>query len=185
VAPASIVFLASRASAYMTGAMLVIYCLNDLGLDPGQVGVAMGIGAVGGLVGALATPRLNRLVGEGRTIPLSSLLWIPAGVLMPLAGTVIPPMLALTGSSLVTTFLVVVYNVTQVSFRQRLCPRPLLGRMNAAVRFIVWGTMPLGALAGGLLGSLLGVRATLLVAALGMCLAVGWVLASPLRTMRP
>ena len=42
-------------------------------------------------------------------------------------------------------FGVVLYNVTQVSFRQRLCPRPLLGRMNASIRFLVWGVMPIGA----------------------------------------
>ena len=74
----------------------------------------------------------------------------------------------------------VVYNVAQVSYRQSICPPHLLGRMNAAVRFIVWGTMPLGALAGGVLGSTLGVRETLFVGAAGMCLAVLWVIASPL-----
>ena len=58
---------------------------------------------------------------------------------MPLAGIVIAPMVALSVSMLIVSFIVVVYNITQVSFRQRLCPRPLLGRMNASIRFIVWG----------------------------------------------
>ena len=164
--------------------MLVIFCLNDLGLDAGHIGLAMGIGAAGGLVGALVTPRINRVVGEGRTIPLASVLWIPAGVLMPLAGTVIPPMVALTGSSLMVTFLVVVYNVTQVSFRQRLCPRPLLGRMNASIRFLVWGVTPIGALAGGLLGQQYGAREVFWVGLAGSALASLPVLFSPLIGMR-
>ena len=50
----------------------------------------------------------------------------------------------------------VVYNVAQVSFRQRLCPRPLLGRMNATVRFIVWGTIPIGAFLGAIIGGRYG-----------------------------
>jgi len=49
-----------------------------------------------------------------------------------------------------------VYNVAQVSYRQAICPTRLLGRMNAAVRWVVWGTLPLGGLLGGVLGTVLG-----------------------------
>lgn len=73
----------------MSGALLVLFCLRELDLDEGHIGLAMGLGAAGGLLGALATPTINRVVGEGRTIPLSTLFWLPAGALMPLAGTVI------------------------------------------------------------------------------------------------
>jgi hypothetical protein len=79
---------------------------------------------------------------------------------------------------------VVVYNITQVSFRQGLCPPKLLGRMNATMRFLVWGTMPLGGLLGGVLGAAIGVRETLLVAAVGGSLTWLPVFFSPLRTMR-
>ena len=168
----------------MTGAMLVIYCLNDLDLDAGHIGLAMGLGAAGGLVGALTTPRINRLVGEGRTIPVASVLWFPAGLLMPLAGTVIPPMVALTLSSLLLTFLAVVYNVTQVSFRQRLCPRPLLGRMNASIRFVVWGVMPIGSFVGGVLGQQYGARDVFWIGLVGSAFATLPVVLSPLVGMR-
>jgi predicted MFS family arabinose efflux permease len=60
----------------------------------------------------------------------------------------------------------------------------LLGRMNASMRFLVWGTMPLGGLLGGVLGSTIGVRATLLVAAIGQSLAFLWIFFSPLRSLR-
>ena len=78
----------------------------------------------------------------------------------------------------------VVYNITQVSFRQGLCPPGLLGRMNATMRFLVWGTMPLCGLLGGVLGSAIGVRETLLVAAAGGSLAFLPVFLPPLRRMR-
>ena len=64
---------------------------------------------------------------------------------------------ALVGGVLFS-FGVVVYNVAQVSFRQRLCPPALLGRMNASVRFIVWGTLPLGGLLGGTAGGMAGAK---------------------------
>ena len=87
-------------------------------------------------------------------------------------------------AQLVISISVVVYNINQVSFRQALCPPELLGRMNATMRFFVWGTMPLGAIIGGALGSSIGVRNALLVAAIGECLPVLPVFFSPLRTMR-
>ena len=74
----------------------------------------------------------------------------------------------------------VVYNVAQVSYRQAICPPRLLGRMNAAIRWLVWGTIPLG----GLLGTLAGVRATLWIAFGGSWAAGWWVFFSPLRRMR-
>lgn len=170
--------------ASMTGVLLILFCLRDLGLDEGRVGLAMGLGAAGGLLGAILTPRINAWVGEGRTIPLSSLLLVPAAALMPLAGTVIPPMVALTVSSLMMSFSVVVYNVTQVSFRQKLCPRPLLGRMNASIRFVVWGSMPIGSLIGGVLGAAVGSRNVFWIGVAGSALGALPVLFSPLLAMR-
>jgi len=84
------------------------------------------------------------------------------------------------------SFTAVVYNVAQLSYRQLICPSALLGRMNAAIRWIVWGTLPLGALLGGTLGSAhaLGIRATLWIAVIGSWAASFWVLFSPLRRMR-
>ena len=168
----------------MTGAMLVLFALRELDLDEGHIGIAMGIGAVGGLLGALSATRITAWVGEGRVIPLSSLLWIPAGFLMPLAGTVIPPMVALATSSFLVSFAVLLYNVTQVSFRQRLCPRPLLGRMNASIRFIVWGVMPIGSFLAGVLGAAHGARSVFWIAAFGAVVSTVPVLLSPLVTMR-
>jgi MFS family permease len=168
----------------MTGALLVLFALRELGLDEGHVGIAMGIGAVGGLLGALSATRVTAWVGEGRVIPLAAVLWIPAGFMMPLAGVLIPPMVALAVSSFLVTFAVLLYNVTQVSFRQRLCPRPLLGRMNASIRFIVWGVMPIGSFLAGVLGEAYGARSVFWVAAFGAALAALPVVFSPLITMR-
>jgi hypothetical protein len=78
----------------------------------------------------------------------------------------------------------VVYNVAQVSFRQRLCPRPLLGRMNASVRFVIWGVSPIGAFVGGIVGAELGILTALWIGVAIEALAVFPVLLSPLLRMR-
>jgi hypothetical protein len=78
----------------------------------------------------------------------------------------------------------VIYNINQVSVRQALCPLYLQGRMNATVRFLVWGTMPVGGFLGGALGASLGLRPTLWIAGIGGTLAFVWVLASPVPRIR-
>jgi MFS family permease len=166
----------------MTMALLVLYVLRTLGLSESTLGFVFSVGAIGGIVGAATAARFARAVGEGRSIPLSSLVCAVAGVFIPLA-TVGAPAVLLIAGWFVTSWGVVAYNVTQVSFRQRLCPPALLGRMNASVRFIVFGTMPLGGLLGGVLGEWVGVVPTLWVTAVGGFVACLPVVLSPLMTM--
>ena len=54
-----------------------------------------------------------------------------------------------------------IYNINQVSLRQAIPPEPMQGRMNATMRWFVWGTIPIGALLGGLLGEGIGIRSTI------------------------
>jgi MFS family permease len=166
-----------------TGALFIIYVLRELGLAETTLGLIFSVAAVGGLLGALSASRFARLVGEGRAIPLASLLMAASAFAVPLA-SVLPPVPVLMVGWFLVSWSVVVYNVTQVSFRQRLCPKPLLGRMNASIRFLVWGPMPIGALMGGLLGETLGITRALWVLAGLATVAAAPVVFSPLLTMR-
>jgi predicted MFS family arabinose efflux permease len=77
----------------------------------------------------------------------------------------------------------VIFNTSQVSLRQAITLDDLQGRMNATVGLIDWGVVPLGGLLGGGLGEAIGLRSTLLLAALGEILAVLWLLLSPMRSL--
>lgn len=167
------------------GAVTVIFALRTLGLDAAAYGTVLSASAVGGLLGAVSSDRLVRWFGEGRVIPLSALAFAPGAALTPLAAVLpFPPQATLIAGGVLFFFAVVVYNVAQVSFRQRVCPPPLLGRMNASVRFIVWGTTPIGGLLGGWLGHTFGATTTLWVGAAGAVVAALPVLVSPLLRMR-
>jgi hypothetical protein len=85
---------------------------------------------------------------------------------------------------LVGTFVNVVYNISQVSLRQAITPERIQGRMNSVMRFIVWGTIPLGAITGGALASQIGLKQTLIVGGVGCCLPFLPVLFSPVRHVR-
>jgi MFS family permease len=164
-------------------AMIVVFLPRDLGLTPGEIGLVFAVFGIGGLVGALVTGPVTLWLGEGRAIWISTLVTSPWLLLLPAAEPGWRTWLGAFGMGVVGIGSVV-YNVNQVSFRQRLTPDRMLGRMNATVRFLAWGLSAVGALIGGVLGELLGARATLWIAAAGVCLAFLPVLLSPLRNMR-
>ncbi len=172
----------------VSGALMAIYALRVLDLTPAAFGAVGSAGAVGGLLGAVVAERLGRWIGEGRVIALAAAAWLPAMALtplaLPLADVGVPAALTLVVGGGLQMFWIVVYNVAQVSFRQRLCPPALLGRMNASVRFLVWGGMPLGGLVGGFLGTHVGIVETLWIALAGTAVGTLPVLLSPLLRMR-
>ncbi len=163
----------------------VILILREIGLSPAAFGLILGIGSVGGLLGALATPWLTKHVGEGTAVSLSALAMGVAFAAVPLSGmfpgVALPLLIA---GTFVQSFLVLVYNITQVTMRQRLTPPRLLGRMNASIRFVVWGVNPIGALAAGALGTAIGIIPTMWIGVVGGIVAAGWVLFSPITRMR-
>jgi len=164
-------------------AISVVFLVRQVHLGAATIGALTSLGAIGGVAGALSCGVLRRWIGSARLIWLSLAVTLPFGLLIPV--TFPGAGLACYAVGLFAlSFGGVVYNVHQASFRQLLCPHRLLGRMNATIRFLVWGTIPLGGLLGGALGSWLGNRAALWACAIGACLAPIWVLASPLRRMR-
>lgn len=164
-------------------AVVVVFLVRTLHLSAGTIGVLMSAGSIGGIIGALTASAVARRIGQARIVWLSLAVTTPFGLLIPLTQPGGGLAFYVVGY-FAFSYGVVVYNVAQVSFRQALCPARLLGRMNATMRFLVWGTMPLGALLGGALGTWIGLRPTLWVAQVGEFLAIGWLIASPLRGMR-
>lgn len=165
--------------------LLPIFLLRTLGLSPEAMGVIFSLGAVGGLAGAVATPHIVRWIGEARAIPASAIAFSVVACCLPLAATfpaVAFPLLVAQG--FIASFTVLLYNITQVTFRQRITPSRLLGRMNASVRFCVWGVMPIAALLAGGLGTWIGVVPTMWIGAVGQVLAALCVVVGPFWRMR-
>lgn len=154
----------------MAQAIVVLFMVRRLHFAAATIGFVAAVGNVGFLIGAAAVGWVNRRIGTGRTIVLGIGLAAPFQFLMPLA-TLGAPVALLIVSGLGGAIGSPLYNVSQVSLRQAICPNRLQGRMNASMRFMVWGTLPLGAALGGWLGGTIGLRTTLFIAAGGQCLA--------------
>ena len=181
----AIALCTASSNLFISLGLAVYYVLlaRDLRLSPGVIGLIGSTAAVGGLIGSLLAGRVARRLGQGPTIWISILVAGPLGFVAPFVHRDWT-LVVLAATQLLFWITVVVYNITQVSFRQGLCPQSLLGRMNATMRFLVWGTLPLGSLLGGILGSWLGPRPALLIAAIGACFAFLPVYLSPLRALR-
>ena len=163
--------------------VFIVYAVRDLGLEAAEIGVIFGLGNIGALVGALTANRVAARLGVGNTIVLSMFINAPGMLLIALAPPAFPvPFLIASG--FVVGLSAVVYNINQVSFRQAITPTAMQGRMNATMRFIVWGTIPIGSLVGGAIATVSNVSVSIWVGALGSFLAVVPLLISPVRSLR-
>jgi MFS family permease len=161
----------------------LVYIVRVLDLSPGVIGIVFSIGAVGAMAAAFTARRISARIGVGLSTMLGAAIFGPAMLLIPLAPQS-SPIPVLIAAMVLVSFGGVVYNIMAVSYRQALCPPRLQGRMNSVMRFIVWGTIPLGNLAGGALGTWIGLRPTLVIGALGATTAFLWILFSPMRSVR-
>jgi MFS family permease len=133
---------------------------SPMGLTEPQYGLLLTSTAIGALIGTLIADRVERRVG--RTATLLIMVLVGGGELMLPALTTNPWILA-SGYVLVG-MVVVMGNVVMVSFRQRITPDRLLGRVNSAYRLVAWGTMPLGAVLGGVIADAIGLRPLFVIA---------------------
>jgi predicted TIM-barrel fold metal-dependent hydrolase/MFS family permease len=167
----------------MGGALEIIFLVRVLHVRPAYTGLLFGLGGLAGIAAGILSGPLARRIGSARIIWFSILVFGSVGLVLPLA----EPgwRLALFALGVAGSFFsAVLYNIAQLTYRQSICPPALLGRMNAAIRWIVWGTLPLGGVLGGVLGTAIGIRPTLWIAVIGTYAAGLWVLFSPLRRMR-
>ena len=163
--------------------IIVVFYVRVLGLSPGLIGLVISIGSVGSLVAAFTARKISDRFGIGPTTIAATLIQAPAFLLIALAPEPDPYPFLIVGG-VVLGFVIVAYNIVQVSYRQAICPPQLQGRMNSVMRFVVWGTIPIGALTGGALGTWIGLRETLVIGAIGSGASFLWILLSPQRHLR-
>jgi MFS family permease len=166
-------------------AVYVLYATRELGIGPAVLGIIFAAAGPGALLGAVLAGRVANRFGLGATIIGASFLGGFANLFVPLAsGPDFAVAGVLVGAAFVGGIANPVYNINQVSLRQAITPDRLQGRMNASMRFIVWGTIPIGALLGGALGDAIGLRPTLTLMVACYLLAPLWVLFSPVRQLK-
>jgi MFS family permease len=165
---------------FVFAALFILYATRELGVSAGTLGIVLGAGAVGGLLGAAVSARLGRRIGIGPAFVLGMVVFPAPLLLVPLAGGPRPVVLAMLFTAEFLSGLgVMILDINAGAIIVGFTPHRLRSRATGALRFVNYGVRPLGALAGGALGTAFGLRPTLWFAAAAGVLGVLWLLPSP------
>jgi predicted MFS family arabinose efflux permease len=170
---------------YVFHAIFVLYATKELGVSPGTLGIALGVGAVGGILGALVAPRLERTVGLGAAVVIGSVLFPAPLILVPIAsGTELQLGLMLGAAEFLSAVGVMIFDVSAASMHFMRTPDRIRARMSATFKFVNYGIRPIGALLGGVLGTAIGLQTTLWIGVIGALAGVVWLIFSPIPRLR-
>ncbi|HSL98195.1 MAG TPA: MFS transporter [Candidatus Deferrimicrobiaceae bacterium] len=168
------------------GTIYLLFATEDLGLGPAAIGIIAGLGGAGSLAGAALAPRLTRRFGIGPTILIGMVGFMLGNAIIPLA----PAGAALVGAAILSTqqlfgdAFATVYEIVEVSLIQSTTADRVLGRVNATIHTFTTLLTLAGAIIGGVVGELLGLRTAFLIGLLGGVLSIAVVWFSPVRHIR-
>jgi MFS family permease len=176
--------LAQNLAFGLVGTVFLLYVNQEVGFDPGILGMIFAVGGVSSFLGAMIAGRLPRY-GIGAVMVASLLLAAIGVAFVPLATAAnAVGVLFLVGQQIVADSALTVYDINQVSLRQAIAPAHVLGRINASVRVTEIGAVLLGTVIAGFIAETVGLRETLW-AAVGLSLLAAVALAlSPVRAVR-
>lgn len=164
--------------------VLVLFLTRELDFTAAAIGLVFTFGGAGSLLGAVLAGRAARLVGVGRAIVFGNLLWGIGVLLIPLADIFGGAFLLVAAGQMVANIGGAIWGVNQMSLRQNITPVGLFARATAARRVLMISLQITGAALGAFLGTVVGLRVTLIVGAVGLVLGFLLVLCSPVRTIR-
>jgi MFS family permease len=172
---------------FATNALFILYATATLGVSPGALGLALGTGAIGAVIGAIFASRIGRRIGLGPAYALGCVLFPASLLLIPLASPEMsmPLILALLFASEFGAGLgVMILDINVGAVLYARTPDRIRGRAGGAFRFINYGVRPIGALLGGVLGGLLGVREAIAVSTVLALAGVLFLVGSPILRLR-
>ena len=166
------------------GALYIVYAIDSLKMGPILLQLAITCGGVASLMGSAAASRISAKLGLGATFIGSATITGLGSFLIPAAhsGGIVWATSMIVLSQFVCDFNLTVYNVHELTVRQTLAPQEMLGRVNASMRLLTFGVLPIGSALGGLIAVPLGMPGAMVVAASGIAASTLWLICSPVRT---
>jgi MFS family permease len=169
----------------MSSAITILFASRTLDLSPGAIGLAFGVGSLGGVLGAVVAPAIARRIGLGASAMVGSVMFpLPIALIAFADGPTWVEIAVVAGAIFLGAFGVMLYDINLMSIETAVTADEIRSRVAGAFSTVNFGIRPVGALVGGVLGSLIGLRPTLLIAAVGGCLSLLPVLFSPIAKVR-
>jgi MFS family permease len=170
---------------YAFWALFLLYATDELGIKAGTLGLVLGVGAFGGLTGAIVAGRVGRRIGLGPAFILGMILFPLPLLLVPAAeGSELRVLAMLFLAEFLSGLGVMILDINASAFMTALTPDRLRSRTTGATNFVNWGIRPLGSLFGGALGSAIGLRPALWLSSAAALAGVLWLLPSPIPGLR-
>lgn len=167
--------------SFVVTALLVLFASRHLGLSAAVIGLAFGLGAVGGLIGAMLAGRVSRRLGVGPTILLGAVLFSAPVALLPLAsGSTFAKGAVIGGVEMLSAAGIMLFDINVNALQTAVTSDAMRSRVSGAFSSVNYGIRPLGAIVGGVGGDLIGIGPTLIIAAIGGSLSGLWLLRSPI-----
>lgn len=167
-----------------TLSMFVLYAVRERDIRPGLLGLILSATGIGGVLGAVYAGRLMRRLGIGKTYTIALSVTFLSQLLIPAAGG---PEALLVGLLFAAFFFaycgLVAANVVALTLRQAITPPEFMGRMNAAMRTLLFGLAAFGGVFGGAIGTAFGLHAALWISTIGSALILGPLVLSPIRRL--
>ena len=166
--------------------MLIIYAVRALGLSAGSIGLALGVGATGGLVGAAIASRVAHLIGTGYTIAAGAVLFSLPFAFLPRAegGPLAYRVAAIAAAEFVSALGIMLFDITMNSLQAAVTHDSMRSRVSGAYATVNYGIRPLGAILGGWTAERIGIPTTIVIASIAGSLAVAWLVRSPVLNTR-
>jgi MFS family permease len=170
---------------YAFWALFLLYATDELGIKAGTLGLVLGVGAFGGLTGAIVAGRVGRRIGLGPAFIVGMILFPLPLLLVPAAeGSELRVLAMLFLAEFLSGLGVMILDINASAFMTALTPDRLRSRTTGATNFVNWGIRPLGSLFGGALGSAIGLRPALWLSSAAALAGVLWLLPSPIPGLR-
>ena len=167
------------------GALYVVYAIRDLKMGAILLEFAITFGGLASLIGSSLARRVSGRIGIGPTLVASPVIIGVGTFLIPAAegGGIVWATTMILLSQFICDFSLVIYNIHELTLRQTLAPPDALGRVNACMRLLTFGVLPLGSVFGGLIAGPWGMRGAMIAAAAGILVSSLWVILSPVRSV--
>lgn len=166
--------------SFILVSVLILFASRSLGLSPGEIGLAFGIGATGGLLGAALAGRLAHRIGTGKTIVFGSIAFSLPFLALPLAsGSTLTKCATLAAVQFVSAAGVMLFDVNLNSVQTAVIPDQMRSRVTGVFGTINYGVRPAAAALGGFMAERIGIGPVIVIAAIGGSLAFLWLLRTP------
>jgi MFS family permease len=158
------------------GTLYIVFAIRELQIGPAVLGVVIAMGGIGSMSGALVADRVARRFSVRTVLMGATLLSGLTLLLIPLAQGPVSGAILLGASQLIGDVSYPMYNINELTLRQRLAPPAMLGRVNAFLQTLFKGMLPMGALVCGAIATQIGMRPAFVIAGIGVCLSSLWLL---------